>query len=84
MTSRRPSPPSLLWAHGFTSLKERAGVKWLMCPFFGVSGPGLGMPGGGPGSRWSALPDVRPGGRFFSRLTLIKALGMVMGAARLE
>src|SRR5262249_3690778 len=58
------------YADGFTSLKERAGVNRLMCPFFGVSGPGLGMPGGGPGSRWSARLDERPGGRSFSRLTL--------------
>jgi hypothetical protein len=37
-------------------IPEEAGrVKWLMCPFLGVSGPGLGVPGEGAGSRWGRL-----------------------------
>jgi hypothetical protein len=57
------SPPRLGGGghrHGFTSLKKRAGVKWLMCPSLRGSRLLLGMPGGGPGSRWSALLDERP------------------------
>jgi hypothetical protein len=43
-------------------------------PVFGAF-PGwvLGMPGGGPGSRWSARLGERPGCRSFSRLTLGQA-----------
>src|SRR5215471_15739197 len=35
---------------GFTSLKKRAGVKWLMCPFFWRFRAGFGHAGGGPGT----------------------------------
>src|SRR5215831_16645644 len=41
--------------------------------FVAFPGRVLGMPGGGPGSRWSARLDERPGGRSFSRLTLGEA-----------
>jgi hypothetical protein len=44
----------------------------IVSVFVAVPGRVSGMPGGGPGSRWSALLDERPGGRSFSRLTLDK------------
>jgi hypothetical protein len=58
-------------------------------PVFGAfPGPGLGMPGGGPGSRWSARLDERPGGRSSSRLILDQAgngyRGMWAGAPRAQ
>src|SRR5947209_4269945 len=45
---RRHSQAQLPGGSGFTSLKKRAGVKGLVCPLWGVFGPGLGMPAGGP------------------------------------
>ena len=41
--------------------------------FVAFPGRVLGTPGGGPGSRWSARLDERPGGRSCSRLTLDQA-----------
>src|SRR5215831_17707559 len=43
---------------GFTSLKKRAGVKWLMCPFFWRFRAGFGHAG-----RRAGVQVERPAGR---------------------